>query len=273
MWTLFLEARKNDLFSKETLDLTTKLILYTPDNYNVWNFRKKIIEKTENFFPEEEKIEFYEKELEWDRKLLERNHKSYCCWHHRRWITKKMTMNWESELNLCTFALSVDQRNFHCWNYRRFVVVEGKMPLLEEMNFSMKKIEENFSNYSAWHHRSFIIPLLYSGDELVSVIENDFEVVKNAFYTEPDDQSAWFYHNWLMMIVKKFSPSKFESRSDTEINMCKELLSIEPNAKWPKIILLQIEKGCGKIKEEDIPLLEQVKTTDTLHTSFYNEYF
>jgi len=218
----------------------------------------------------------FNKELEWVRRLLESNHKSYSCWHHRRWITKKLgdKMDWINELNLCTFALNMDQRNFHCWNYRRFVLEEGHISLSDEMDYTMEKIEQNFSNYSSWHQRSYIFPIIYKDQELVSAIDSDFDLVKNAFYTQPDDQSSWFYHNWLMMMTKKINPSNYEDRVNKEIEMLKELISIEPEAKWPKVISLRLMKENGLDNQEDyISLLEQIKDIDKLHVNFYGEYF
>jgi geranylgeranyl transferase type-2 subunit alpha len=83
----------------------------------------------------------------------------------------------------------------------------------DEFGFTTKKIEENFSNYSAWHQRSKLLPELYPDTETFKKALNDgiyiiiigsaddrseFELLQNAFYTEPSDQSIWFYHLWLL---------------------------------------------------------------------------
>lgn len=38
-------------------------------------------------------------------------------------------------------------------------------------------------------------------------IFSEFELVKQALYTDPDDQSAWIYHRWLTRGGKRFRNS------------------------------------------------------------------
>jgi hypothetical protein len=71
-----------------------------------------------------------------------------------------------------------------------------------------EKINENFSNYSAWHYRTVLLPRLYPAASVASdpsvraryeeVLDGEFHLVRQAFYTEPEDQSAWLYHRWLL---------------------------------------------------------------------------
>jgi len=107
--------------------------------------------------------------------------------------------------------------------------------LKEEFEFTTKKIEENFSNYSAWHQRSAILPSLFnSKDELFNALQLEFELVQNAFYTEPSDQSAWFYLRWLVTKSCELLANDSTLKNqilETELKKCKELLEIEPNSK------------------------------------------
>jgi Protein prenyltransferase alpha subunit repeat len=116
----------------------------------------------------------------------------------------------------------------HGWDYRRFVI--GKMApsagdrrkiAKQEVDFTTTKIQQNFSNYSAWHHRSKWLPVLVETmseedrnelarngrlkralGELISLFTIclllEFDLVHNAVFTEPKDQSAWLYYLWLV---------------------------------------------------------------------------
>jgi len=102
-----------------------------------------------------------------------------------------------------------------------------------ELAFTRKKIEENFSNYSAWHYRTKLLERLWiekgwkEGDverakmagegecsgagggvgpvpsEFLGLTDSrlllaEFEFVRTALWTNPDDQSSWLYHRWLI---------------------------------------------------------------------------
>lgn len=67
-------------------------------------------------------------------------------------------------------------------------------------------IKKNFSNYSAWHYRGKLMPRLYDHEKTpyaipLERIVSDLEMLKHAFFTDPNDQSPWNYHEWLISLV------------------------------------------------------------------------
>ncbi|KAI4306916.1 hypothetical protein L6164_030156 [Bauhinia variegata] len=82
----------------------------------------------------------------------------------------------------------------------------------EEFNYTEDLIGANFSNYSAWHNRSMLLSkLLRKGSEgyfpKEKALSEEYEHVHSAVFTDPDDQSGWFYHLWLLdQTVKTDAP-------------------------------------------------------------------
>ena len=68
-------------------------------------------------------------------------------------------------------------------------------------------IKKNFSNYSAWHYRGKLMPKIYEHQEGLTYIipieriVQDMDMLKHAFFTDPNDQGAWNYHEWLISLV------------------------------------------------------------------------
>jgi geranylgeranyl transferase type-2 subunit alpha len=107
------------------------------------------------------------------------------------------------------------------WDYRRYVLASMpiRRPEKAELAYTTKKIEANFSNFSAWHQRTKVLSSLWASGEVdrksslqkgINLLpfhrrqvhqhlpQSEFELVQNAMFTLPEDQSAWLYHRWLI---------------------------------------------------------------------------
>ncbi|KAI7995651.1 Geranylgeranyl transferase type-2 subunit alpha 1 [Camellia lanceoleosa] len=101
-------------------------------------------------------------------RALAKNYRSYGAWYHRKWVLSKGHSSVDQELQLLGMFLKKDSRNFHAWNYRSVILSH----LLE------KRAQESFSKEK--------------------VLTEEYDLVHQAFFTDPDDQSGWFYHLWLL---------------------------------------------------------------------------
>jgi len=64
------------------------------------------------------------------------------------------------------------------------------------------------------------------------LIESDFRMIKSAYFTEPADQSCWWYLRWLVDFASKHCPCGDDelALAKRELANIEELLSIEPEA-------------------------------------------
>lgn len=56
--------------------------------------------------------------------------------------------------------------------------------------------------------------------------DSEFELLRQAIYTDPADQSVWLYHAWLVGL----EPA--QDVLEREIASIEELLEVEPDSKW-----------------------------------------
>nr|XP_054748223.1 geranylgeranyl transferase type-2 subunit alpha-like [Lytechinus pictus] len=198
------EKRKKKEYDGEILEVCAQLLSANPDVYTLWNVRKETFQVFAETKSCDEMKDLYDRELGFIENCLRVNPKSYGAWYHRCWVMDHTPKpDWKQELKLCNLYLEYDERNFHCWDYRRFVVARSDVALSDDLEFTSTKISTNFSNYSSWHYRSKLLPQLHPDQEKKGrikeeILMQEYELVQNAFFTDPNDQSAWFYHRWLM---------------------------------------------------------------------------
>ena len=338
-----------DKVTTNSLKATAKMAAVNPDFYTLWNFRRDILtrllvqhdeEDDDNYARRVTEISTVELNLT-ETALTKRNPKCYYAWHHRKWIVGLGFCNLRAELSLCARFLERDERNFHCWTYRRCVASSLNVSKEEEFQFTEELISRNFSNGSAWHQRTRV--LVGGGEEVTLVTE--LEKLREAIYTEPDDQSSWMYHRWILskLCEEKRSEEKNtnffytsfmerlasssgvgggggggggaeegkaeegkaevvavegeegetktttttergvgrgEDSVDTvfqkEMAMCRELISVEPTCRWPRLQLVHMIDCCAKrgagsaeMMVERVVLLESLLEVDPTHAKFY----
>lgn len=252
-----LQARKDRDHGEECLKMSEKLLEINPEMYTVWNYRREYLEPIIEGGGDEA-VQAVEHELGLTEKALMKNPKSYSTFHHRKWIVSRGFCSLEHELVLVERLLDADERNFHGWGYRRAISKMMGLPTSRELEFSKQKIEENFSNYSAWHHRTTILPLLSHSDGAsracvsMEILKNEFEFVRQAFYIDPMDQSGWFYHRWLVGCLAEHVQEEHDEGSvvemiQDELAMCRDVHELEPDAKWPILTMVQLQKFLKKV--------------------------
>ncbi|KAI9011164.1 hypothetical protein BC832DRAFT_549872 [Gaertneriomyces semiglobifer] len=271
----FILKRAHKEWTKETFDLTTKLLSLNPEFYTAWNGRRQYLLSSFSSLSTEEIQSSCLGELALCTASLHEAPKSYWVWHHRKWVLENMPEPpWDGELKLLNKLLDMDARNFHGWDYRRYVVAQsGKRTAQDEFSYTTTKIRQNFSNYSAWHLRSKVLLAAFgdNAEELEAVIKAEFELVRNALFTEPEDQSGWLYHRWLLSLrVDDFA------RWKGELESIKELLEEEPDAKWAlgtavHILLHLFKHGqCERTMEAEIQrILDRLTALDPDRKMYY----
>ncbi|VDQ04589.1 unnamed protein product [Trichobilharzia regenti] len=180
-------CRENGDYNEIHLREIATLVETSADTTTLWNYRREILmHLMVKYSDDTEKVsKLMEAELDLTTRCLYNSPKSYAVWHHRSWVMNNHTApNWESEVKFCNMALKLDERNFHCWDYRRFVVSKGGIPIELEREFTDAAIERNMRCCR---------PLLD-----FSVPSEELDLVHNAIYTDPADQSPWFYYWWLL---------------------------------------------------------------------------
>ncbi|CAD6564540.1 MAG: Rab geranylgeranyltransferase, partial [Tremellales sp. Tagirdzhanova-0007] len=235
-------------FSSEALGRTTDLLDRNPEFYTVWNYRRHILLR--GLFPNShvlnEIVQSLSTELKLTTAYLRVHPKVYWIWNHRKWCLESVPLGpdgtegwrnefWKIELTLVEKMHDADSRNFHAWGYRRYVLANlpqsftPKRTAMDELKYTQKKIEANFSNFSAWHCRTKILEGIWEGmeaDDVEWAKNKEFELVTQALWTDPGDQSGWLYHRWLM----GSDPSNETLRR--EMTSIRELHEMEPDSKW-----------------------------------------
>ena len=102
---------------------------------------------------------------------------------------------------------------------------------------------------------------------MLETLENDLLKIQEAIFTDPSDQSSWFYLRWLITVQNNgFNDSSDGQRKEMKISdelkqTLEDLLELEPDNKWVNYILAWIKP--------DKRFVQKLIQIDPLRENFY----
>lgn len=272
----------------------------------MWNHRRRVLRHLiESQVTQAE--DFIASDLQFLVPLLMQYPKCYWIWNYRMWLLDQVENTlahhdavklWREEMGLVSKMLTRDERNFHGWDYRRHVVSQierlqgpSTNSLVEsEFEYTTKMIKKALQNFSALHYRSKLIPRLLkernaTPDERRELLNQELDMMQDALI-DPFNQSAWFYHHFLMStltvnsssemaIVHDLTESERNAYFKQEITRIKDILEDYDDCKWVYQALVQchVEVGwLGREWSEEIGTwLNELKRLDPMRLNRWDD--
>lgn len=165
----------------------------------------------------------------------------------------------------------------------------------DEFAYTTGKISHDLSNFSAWHNRSQLLLRLLEergADDAArkAFLEEELSFVRDALNVGPEDQSLWYYHQYMVsQIVNRASEhtiapaltiAERTAYVREEIDQIKDLLEDYEDVKWIYESLLEYTialKRLGEEGDEDIQIedpskwLAKVRTLDPMRAGRWND--
>lgn len=247
-------------------------------------------------------------EIAFTMPLLMEFPKCYWIWNFRQWLLAQAIQRlpvpvarkiWETELGLVSKMLNKDQRNFHAWGYRRLVVaklespeLDGKSMAEDEFAYTTKMIRQSLSNFSAWHNRSQLIPKVLEqrgADDRARAefLTQELDLVRDALNVGPEDQSLWYYHQFLVSnivgdgkrpsITPNLTVDERVAYLKHEIEEIKDLLEDYDDIKWIYEALSDYTVALQRLQQSnsnsgDLQVwLSKLRALDPMRTGRWND--
>jgi len=229
-----------------------------------------------------------ETELALTELFLKRDERNFHCWNYRRYVLSCLFTNSDPSIedpdgSWKFLSEQEDQSSpqvivvmgsqvsppppkstiaTSCVNAKIGTIMNHHERIKSEWEFTTAKIQDNFSNFSAFHYRSKLLPLFLwiktKGEEKneeprQQVWEVGLALVGNAMFTEPDDQTAWWYHRFLLDYFFVQNENACKDQIQVLQNHCDQLRElveeVGTESKWVwlglLLVLQKIDGGGG----------------------------
>ena len=259
------ESNDDDDVLESELRLTASALQNNPKSYGAWFHRKWVLQweysnnnttTTTSRHCNDSLAAVWQQELVLTSEFLKLDERNFHCWSFRRFIVS------------CLLRDCASDDNDEWWTSPQVVAAFGEVPtsssvrhnkddddddcdtelrdtvLQTEWEFTARKIQDNFSNFSAFHYRSKLLKwkLMTSAANNTSpqdLLTAEWDLWQNAIFTEPDDQTAWWYGRFLLDVMMTTTTQQDEGDSswtqellEHQILQVRELAQVTPDSKW-----------------------------------------
>lgn len=246
------------------LDLTQAALERNPKAYGAWLHRKIVLQKQIQVVQSP-----LQRELNLTALLLKRDERNFHCWNYRRFVIGLLLLQDDSD-DAATgeWKLPGDQSTIRMGAQ----VVAGTATgapcsdappqdtsptttsstniLQQELDFTFQKIRDNFSNFSALDYRSKLLRLIQPADGAMNDDFAELDLVENAMFTEPDDQSAWWYQRFVLDYYQN-NNSLWKERLDQHVTNLRQLAADSMESKWVWLGLHQALQAQDRINNNE----------------------
>jgi len=236
------DADKQTLLQAD-LTLIEKALRKNPKSYGAWHHRKWLVAQGAGKLKHE---------LGLCAKLLDMDERNFHCWSYRRFVVQKLGVEVPDELEFTFHKIGQNFSNYSAWHYRTKLLPQLHAPYMTDG----KKQEPHESAAAPGQTAGgFVVqPAMYTyrldhraqeqvGEKLIPAVDIDkeFQCVQQAFFTEPSDQSGWFYHRWLISCVRQGGDlAALVDLIGRELEVVEELLDMETDSKWAILTMARL---------------------------------
>jgi geranylgeranyl transferase type-2 subunit alpha len=280
------ESRSNgesSMMLEKERNLTQAALQRNPKAYGPWLHRKWIMQ---HFRPSSSILQ---QELGLTAQFLSLDERNFHCWNYRRFVVACLAGSWNGEWNVDTTLMGPQVLPMnkdtvttdHDLSPDKSTVIIPRSLLQAEFDFTTSKIKDNFSNFSAFHYRSQLLEYVTESDTedaRQQMLQQEFQLLEDAICTEPDDQTAWWYHAILLdRLEARGDVGKMTTMLEAQADLFRELLDDSPG-KWVALglfrVLQLLDKQGGSTEassNEQTSLLQRLMEMDGDRSRRYHE--
>ena len=251
-----IDNKSQDLISND-LSFLIPLLRKFPKCYWIWNYRLWLLQQANRYLRATSALALWQYELQLDSKMLAQDSRNFHAWGYRRTVVAAIEAIQITQSRTPTTTTTMQDFVSATTDTKIATVKSPDISSItqQEFDFSTKMINANLSNFSAWHHRSKVLPRLldekHADDKgRKQALDDELVLVERALYTADNDQSPWFYHQYL---VSTFRP-RYSAESMTpnlsneqrlqyvreEIEKIMDMLEGAEDNKWIYETLIQL---------------------------------